>query len=279
VTQNLRDGYDALLLDLDGTLFRGDSAIPEAVTALATGGQRLIYVTNNASRSAADVAVHLGELGFPVTGDDVATSAQAAGRLLTEYVRPGQAVLVVGTDALAAEVAARGFRPVRDVSERPVAVVQGHSPTTAWPDLAEAAYAIRRGAVWVAANTDATLPTERGLAPGNGSMVAALRAATGAEPHVAGKPYPPLLRAALEQAAAQRPLVVGDRLDTDIEGANRVGLDSLLVLTGVSTLEDLRRAPKVQHPTYVAATMAALDAPVASGVSELGVGIAAARFP
>jgi HAD superfamily hydrolase (TIGR01450 family) len=261
--ERLRDSYDALLLDLDGTLFRGHDAIPEAVTALAAAPERLVYVTNNASRGAPDVAAHLRALGYPVTGDDVVTSAQAAARLLAERLPPaGRSVLVVGTDALAAEVAALGFRPVRSAVEQPVAVIQGHSPETAWPILAEASYAIRGGALWVAANTDATLPTERGLAPGNGAMVAALRAATGVEPLVAGKPYPPLLRAALRQAGdPPRPLVVGDRLDTDIEGANRIGVDSLLVLTGVSTLDDLRAAPRSQHPTYVAATMAGLDAP------------------
>jgi HAD superfamily hydrolase (TIGR01450 family) len=258
----LRAGYGALLLDLDGTLFRGHAAIPESVAALAAADERLVYVTNNASRSAAEVAAHLADLGFPVAGDDVVTSAQAAARLLAERIAPaGQPVLVVGADALAAEIDAAGFTPVRDADREPVAVVQGHSPTTAWPVLAEASYAIRAGALWVAANTDTTLPTERGLAPGNGSMVAALRSATGAEPVVAGKPYPPLLRAALAQVDGSTPLVVGDRLDTDIEGANRVGVDSLLVLTGVSTLDDLRRAPEHQRPTYVADTLAGLDEP------------------
>lgn len=257
----LRDQYDALLLDLDGTLYRGNAVIPEAVAALTQSDQRLVYVTNNASRSAIDVAKHLKELGYPVVEDDVVTSAQAAARLIAQHVQPDLPVLVVGTEALADEIAAVGLRPVRSATDNPVAVIQGHSPTTSWPILAEAAYAIREGALWVAANTDATLPTERGLAPGNGSMVAALRAATNAEPRVAGKPYAPLLEAALERAGTRNALIIGDRLDTDIDGANRLGLDSLLVLTGVSTREDLENAPAALRPTYVATTMAALNNP------------------
>ena len=151
---------------------------------------RKLFVTNNASRSADEVAAHLRELGFTATADDVVTSAQSAARLLADQLPPESPVLIVGTDALADEIAAVGLRPVRRYDDNPVAVVQGLSMTIGWPDLAEAALAIRAGALWVAANVDPTLPTERGLLPGNGSLVAALRAATGAEPQVAGKPAP-----------------------------------------------------------------------------------------
>ncbi|WP_084505958.1 HAD-IIA family hydrolase [Nocardia harenae] len=268
----LRDGYRALLLDLDGTLYRGHAVIPGAPEALPAGAaQQLVYVTNNASRGPEAVAEHLTELGFAAGTDDVVTSAQAAARLLAERVPAGADVLVVGTDALAAEVRGAGLNPVRRFDDRvPAAVVQGHSPETAWPDLAEAAYAVRAGAHWVAANTDRTLPNERGLAPGNGSMVAALRAATDAEPEVAGKPFAPLLEDALARAGTRAALVVGDRLDTDIEGANRVGLDSLLVLTGVSTLDELATAPPEHRPTYVALSLDALNHPVAAEAAELG---------
>jgi ribonucleotide monophosphatase NagD (HAD superfamily) len=144
----------------------------------------------------------------------------------------------------------------------PAAVVQGHSPQTGWPDLAEAAYAVRAGALWVAANADATLPNERGLAPGNGAMVAALRAATDQEPVVAGKPCAPVLEDALVRAETRDALVVGDRLDTDIDGARCVGLPSLMVLTGVSTLDDLRARPADHRPTYISRTLDALNHPV-----------------
>ncbi|WP_167474131.1 HAD-IIA family hydrolase [Nocardia arthritidis] len=263
----LRDRYAALLLDLDGTLYRGPVVIDGAPQALANSGasQRLIYVTNNASRRPGPVAEHLAELGYPATDADVVTSAQAAARLLAERLDTGATVLVVGTDDLAAEVAAVGLHPIRRFDGvAPAAVVQGHSPNTGWPDLAEAAYAVRADALWIAANTDKTLPNERGLAPGNGAMVAALRAATDREPLVAGKPYPPLLEDAIRRAGTRDALVVGDRLDTDIEGANGVGLDSLLVLTGVSTIDELKDAPAERIPTFVAETLDALNHPVAA---------------
>lgn len=263
----LRAGYDALLLDLDGTLYVGAHAVPGAAAALAGdmvegSGQRLLYVTNNASRGPETVAEHLRELGFPAIADDVVTSAQAAAGVLARRLAPGSAVLVVGTDALAAEIAAVGLRPVRSADERPKAVVQGHNPDTGWAMLAEASFAIRAGADWVATNTDATLPTERGLAPGNGSMVAAVRAATDRSPDVAGKPARPIMIDSLNRAGAQRALVVGDRLDTDIAGANAAEVDSLLVLTGVSTVRDLLRAPVEQRPSFVAFALDAINRPI-----------------
>ncbi|WP_036494231.1 HAD-IIA family hydrolase [Nocardia sp. BMG111209] len=262
----LREGFGALLLDLDGTLYRGNVVVPGAPEALSgeSSAQILMYVTNNASRSATTVAEHLAEMGFRATEDDVVTSAQAAAHVLADRLEPGATVLVVGSDDLAAEIARVGLRPIRRFdSDRPDAVVQGHSPQTAWPDLAEASFALRAGALWVAANTDATLPLERGLAPGNGAMVAALRAATELEPIVAGKPYAPLLEDALTRAGTRSALVVGDRLDTDIDGAHCVGLPSLLVLTGVSTLTDLRKQPADRLPSYVSDTLDALNHPVA----------------
>ncbi|OBG22158.1 HAD family hydrolase [Mycolicibacterium celeriflavum] len=253
--------HDCLLMDLDGTVFRGHEATAGAVETLAAVSARTLYVTNNASREPAEVAQHLHALGFAATPDDVVTSAQSAAKLLAGQLPPGAIVLVVGTDALAAEISRVGLKPVRQWSDGPVAVVQGHSPVTGWPDLAEASLAIRAGALWVAANADLTLPSERGLLPGNGAMVAALRAATDREPQVAGKPQPTLLTDALARGTFQTPLVVGDRLDTDIAGANAAGLPSLLVLTGVSTAGDLVRAQASQRPNYVAADLRSLDAP------------------
>ncbi|RAV05927.1 HAD family hydrolase [Mycolicibacterium sp. GF69] len=257
----LVDEHDCLLLDLDGTVFRGHEATVGAVDTLATVRARTLYVTNNASREPADVAQHLQALGFGAAPEDVVTSAQSAAKLLASQLPSGAIVLVVGTDALAAEVSRVGLEPVRRWSDAPVAVVQGHSPQTSWPDLAEAALAIRAGALWVAANVDLTLPSERGLLPGNGSMVAALRAATDRVPLVAGKPQPTLLTDALARGTFQTPLVVGDRLDTDIAGANAAGLPSLLVLTGVSTPADLVRARASERPDYLGDDLRSLDAP------------------
>ena len=252
--------YDCLLIDLDGTVFRGRQPTDGAVQSLDRVDSRKLYVTNNASRSADEVALHLRELGFTATSADVVTSAQSAAHLLAEQLPSDARVLIVGTESLANEVAAVGLRPVRRFEDKPAAVVQGLSLTVGWPDLAEAALAIRAGALWVAANVDPTLPTERGLLPGNGSLVAALRTATGAEPQVAGKPAPTLLNDAVSRGDFRKPLVIGDRLDTDIEGANAAGLPSLMVLTGVSTALDAVYAEAAQRPTYIARDLRSLHA-------------------
>lgn len=250
--------HDCLLLDLDGTVFRGHAPTRGAVETLAAVECRSLFVTNNATRSADEVAGHLVGLGFTADAGDVVTSAQSAARMLSRRIPAGATVLVVGTDALAAEVSAVGLRPVRTFAEDPVAVIQGLSMTVCWADLAEAALAIRAGAVWVTSNVDATLPTERGLLPGNGSLVAALRTATGAEPMVAGKPAPALMRDALGRGNFRAPLVVGDRLDTDIAGANAAELPSLMVLTGVNNAHEVVHAVPGQRPTYLGADLRSL---------------------
>lgn len=255
------DHHDVLLADLDGTLYRGPVAVPgavEAVTAAAARGVRTVYVTNNASRRPADVATHLTELGFPAATDDVATSSQAAAAMLAEQLPAGAPVLVVGTEALAAEVGHVGLTVTAAAADA-VAVVQGHSPDTGWRQLAEATVALRAGAIWVACNLDPTLPTERGPLPGNGSMVAALRLASAREPQVAGKPAPALLLAAVRRTSARRALVIGDRLDTDIEGGRAAGLDTLLVLTGISDATELLEAPPPLRPHLVAADLSGLS--------------------
>jgi glycerol-1-phosphatase len=249
--KSLANQHDCLLIDLDGTVFRGAEPTHGAVQSLAEVNSRKLFVTNNASRSAGQVAAHLRELGFSAAADDVVTSAQSAAHLLATELPAGSRVLNVGTEALADEVSAVGLRPVRRFEDKPVAVVQGLSVTIGWPDLAEAALAIRDGALWVAANIDPTLPTERGLLPGNGSLVAALRTATGAEPKVAGKPAPTLLNDAVARGDFHAPLVIGDRMDTDIEGANAAKLPSLMVLTGVNTARDAVYALPAQRPTYI----------------------------
>jgi len=262
---DLLDLHDVLLADLDGTLYRGPVAVPgavEAVRGAAERGVRTVYVTNNASRRPADVAEHLAALGFPADTDDVATSSQAAAAMLAEQLPAGSPVLVVGTEALAGEVALAGLAVTADPGSA-AAVVQGHSPDTGWRLLADASVALRAGAVWVACNLDPTLPTERGPLPGNGSMVAVLRTATGREPQVAGKPATAQLLAAVQRTGAQRALVVGDRLDTDIEGGRAAGLATLLVLTGVSGATDLLAAPPTLRPDYIGVDMSALTSAAA----------------
>jgi len=255
---SLAHQYDCLLLDLDGTVFRGHAPTEGAVETLAGVECRSLFVTNNATRSADEVAGHLNELGFSAVPGDVVTSAQSAARMLSQRIPAGARVLVVGTDALAGEVSAVGLSPVRSFAEKPVAVIQGLSQTIGWPDLAEAALSIRAGALWVATNLDKTLPTERGLLPGNGSLVAALQAATGSDPLVAGKPAPVLMFDALARGDFSTPLVVGDRLDTDIAGANAAELPSLMVLTGVNSARDAVFAIRQERPTYIGADLRSL---------------------
>ncbi|MGH3886437.1 MAG: HAD-IIA family hydrolase [Pseudonocardiaceae bacterium] len=254
-------GYDAALLDLDGTVIRGTGPVPEApdvVNELRRAGRAVLFITNNASRAPDEVAEHLTALGIRTAREDVLTSGQAAVMMLAAQLPAGAAVLVVGTEALVAAVRSAGLRPVAAASEKPVAVVQGHSPETGWVRLAEACLAIRGGAMWIACNIDRTLPTERGLLPGNGAMVAALQAATDREPTVAGKPARPMLETAVGRTGAQQPLVVGDRLDTDIAGACAAGLDSLLVLSGVADAVALLAAPPEQRPVHLGADLRVL---------------------
>jgi glycerol-1-phosphatase len=221
-------------------------------------GAAVRYVTNNASKPPQVVAEHLTGLGLPAESVEVSTSAQAGAAVLADRLPAGAKVLVVGSPALESEVDNVGLVPVRYNTDDPVAVVQGHYTETAWINLAEAGLAIRGGALWIACNGDVTLPSERGEVPGNGAMVAALQAATGQNPQVAGKPQRPLIDAAVSSADGKNPLLVGDRLDTDIAGAVNAGIPSLMVLTGVSRPADLLSAPPELRPDHVAADLAAL---------------------
>jgi HAD superfamily hydrolase (TIGR01450 family) len=254
--------YDLVLFDLDGVLILGTEPVPGAPAAVAKLrdlGIPLAYGTNNASRRAVEVAELLTSIGIPAGPEEVVTSAQAAAALLAQRYQAGSPVLVVGAPALAQDVRDAGLRVVTSADDKPVAVVQGYGPVVGWPDLAEACLAIRAGAAWVATNVDRTLPSPRGPLPGNGSLVAALATALDRQPDVVvGKPDPGLFQQAARNRGAQRPLVVGDRLDTDIEGANRAGMDSMLVLTGVSQRADLDEAPPERRPTYVADDLSAL---------------------
>jgi glycerol-1-phosphatase len=271
----LATAYDVALLDLDGVVYSGRQAVGWAVQALdraRAAGMRLAFVTNNASRSPSAIAAQLSGLGVPARAADVVTSAQAAARLVADRVPPSSRVLVAGAMGLRLALRERGLRPVSTAAERPVAVVQGYAPDMSYGLLAEAGVAVRDGALYVATNADSTLPTPRGPQPGNGSLLQVIITATGTRPLVAGKPEPPLLAEAVARTGARRPLVIGDRLETDIEGAVRVGADSMLVLTGVTTPHDVVLAPVGRRPAYIAADLRGLlEAQPAIGPGRPGV--------
>jgi HAD superfamily hydrolase (TIGR01450 family) len=250
--------YDVALLDLDGVVYIGGTPIPGAPEALRKAkqsGMRLGYVTNNASRTPAAVAALLTAMNVPARETDVVTSAQAAARLLADRLPANANVLVIGSIALRLAVRERGLNPVSTAAEKPLAVVQGYGPGIGYGNLAEGGLAVRAGALFVGTNADSTLPGPRGIQPGNGSLLQVIAHATGTAPLIAGKPEPPLHRESVIRTQAKNPLVVGDRLDTDIEAAHRAGADSLLVLTGVSRPAEVLLAPPRRRPTYVAETL------------------------
>ena len=258
----LLDEHDALLVDLDGVVQLDDEPVTGAPQALARArarGLRVAFMTNNAARPPQDVADRLRRLGVDADPSEVVTSAMAAADLLGTRLPAGAAVLVVGGVGLVDAVSAAGLRPVDHDDAAVAAVVQGWGPDVGWRLLAEGAVALRRGVSWVATNADRTLPSPRGPLPGNGSLVAALTTATGRAPEVVGKPERALFDAAARRAGGDAPLVVGDRLDTDIAGARAAGLPALLVLTGVAGAADVLGADATARPTYLGMDLGALS--------------------
>lgn len=249
------DDYDCALFDLDGVIYLGPDVvpgIPEAVTELRRRGVKLGFVTNNAGRSARVVVKHLNDLGIVCESDDVVTSAQAIARLMARELPAGAKVQVCGSQALADEIADVGFQVVHDYRDNPAAVVQGYDPNLSWPSVDNAGLAIQAGARWFASNTDMYRPTEQGFVPGVGAQIAALRTvAPDIEITIAGKPCPPLLQETIAKKDTLHPVFVGDRLDTDIEGAYNVGIDSFMVFTGAHGKYDLAVAPVKLRPSAI----------------------------
>lgn len=258
-------GHDGLLCDLDGVVYAGAGAIPgavESLTALIEAGVPVAFVTNNASRSPQSVADHLRDLGVPTDAEHVFGSAQAGVALLKERVADGATVLPIGSEYLAGLLADAGYRVASSAADRPDAVVQGFDPSLGWADLAEAAYAVNTGAVWIATNLDLSIPRAEGIAPGNGALVGAVSHATGTSPVAAGKPEPHLFQTAARALGLENPLVVGDRLDTDIRGGNAAGFDTVMVLTGIDTRDSAEQAPEADRPGWIVDDMTALAAEI-----------------
>lgn len=250
--------YDLAMLDLDGVVYVGGDAVPGAAERIAqarAAGIRVAFITNNAARPPERVAEHLTELGVPAGPSDVVTSAQAACRLLLDRLGAGAPVAVLGGPGLEAALLEAGLEPVAVADEAARALVTGYGPDVLWREVMRAAVRIRDGLWWVASNTDYTIPTAYGVAPGHGMLVQSLTAFSGVKPEVAGKPARPLLDETVRRVGGRRPLMVGDRLDTDIEGAAGAGIDSLLVLTGVTQLAELVAATPPERPTYLSADL------------------------
>jgi glycerol 3-phosphatase-2 len=259
--QPLSAAYDVAVLDLDGVVYVGPDAVPgapEALNAAQESGMHLAFVTNNAARTPDTVGDHLRRLGVDAHDEDVVTSAQAAARLLSADLDPGSSVFLIGGEGLETALRERGLEPVTDVGEDVVAVAQGYGPDMPWSQVVAGAILVRDGLPWVVSNTDMTIPTAAGIGPGNGTLVDLVARYAEREPRVAGKPQRPLFEETLTRVGGERPLVVGDRLDTDIEGAVTMGWDSLLVLTGVTGLTELVAAEEQHRPTYVAPDLEAL---------------------
>ncbi len=255
------DQHDLLLFDLDGVVYIGPDVVPGAAAAIDQArerGVRTAYITNNASRPPQTVADHLTRIGVPTSAEEVVTSAQAASALLAERLEPGAKVLVVGGEGLYVALQEAGLQGVASMDDAPAAVVQGFSPDIGWRLLAEGTRGVRSGLPWIATNTDMTVPTAYGPAPGNGTLVCAVQIASGVVPEVAGKPEPPLFTQAKARYGAERPLVVGDRLDTDLQGARSAGMPGLLVLTGVHGTREVVSAPPDQRPDLIGADLSAL---------------------
>ncbi len=253
--------HDVLLFDLDGVVYIGPHIVPgalEAITSALEQGARCVYVTNNASRTAEDVAQHLRELGIPAGNEDVVTSSMAAASMIAELVPTGD-VLAIGGEGVRSALIERGFNPVTAFSDSVIAVMQGFGQNVSWSDLAEATFAVRSGLPWIATNLDSTFPSARGIAPGNGAMVQIVSQTAGRVPNgVAGKPEPALLLEAIRRTGAKRPLMIGDRLDTDIAAGSRLGIPTLLVATGVSTLDLGLNAIGEERPTYISPDLTCL---------------------
>ncbi|QOR72217.1 HAD-IIA family hydrolase [Ruania alkalisoli] len=257
----LQEEYDVALLDLDGVVYRGADGVPHAASAIdqaRAAGLRSMFVTNNAARSPQTVARHLTDLGIPTGPEEVTTAAQAAAALVASEADEDTRVLAIGGDGLREALLDLGLTVVDTAADAPTVVVQGFAPTLGWPDLAEAVYAIGAGATHIASNVDATLPTERGMAPGNGSLVAAVVHATGVQPRSTGKPQPEIFQQAASRAGGRHPIVVGDRLNTDLAGARAACYPGLHVLTGVDGMAEVLKARPEYRPSYLAADLRGL---------------------
>ena len=259
----LAQSYDCVLFDLDGVLYVGPDAVAGAAETLdqlrSQFDSKLGFVTNNASRSVDSVAEHLTQLGIAARPDEVISSAQVAAVMLGNKFAAGSRVFVLGSPELVRLVNETGLVATQDATDEVVAIVNGYWPQMTWEMISAGSSVISRGVYWLATNLDFTIPTKTGIGPGNGAFVGLLSRVTGRTPdEVAGKPAEPMMTQALTRLGASRALMVGDRLDTDIEAANRINIDSLLVLSGVTDFAQLLDAEPELRPTFLARDVSGL---------------------
>jgi 4-nitrophenyl phosphatase len=240
-----------LIIDMDGVLWHGDRPLPGLAPFfdfLRRRPIRFVLATNNASQTPEQYVAKLARMGVSVAREEVLTSAQAAAIHLESIAPKGATVYTIGEAGLLQALTERGFAVVDD--QAPYVVV-GMDRGLTWEKLARATLNIRAGAAFVGTNPDLTLPTERGFTHGNGAVLAALQAATGVRPMIVGKPEPIMYRQAMDRLGSQPQdtAALGDRLDTDILGAVRAGIQSILVLSGVSTRDEMNGLE--YHPDWV----------------------------
>lgn len=258
-----------LLVDLDGVVYRGPLPVEGVAQVLArrvAAGDQVVYVTNNSRWHRSDYQERLASMGAPVTPDNVVTAARASALALAERASPPRRTMVFGGPGLARELRDAGLATVpvteRGLAAAPDALVVGVDFALSHRRLSLAADAVRAGATFVATNRDPVYPTPEGLVAGAGSIVAALVVASGREPDlVIGKPEPGLFleAAAVAGVPASDAVVIGDGLGTDIAAAQRVGARSVLMLTGVTTRDQVEALPAALRPTAVAADAAELE--------------------
>lgn len=253
--------YDKLILDLDGCVYVGDrptDGAVEAIEELRAAGKAIAFVTNDPRHSGEDYVRKLWAMGLRASLADVVTVGAAIQHLLAE-TRSGRSAFVVGTEAMHRHVRDAGLRILNGTDLAPYAevVVVAGTEDLVYADLRDASLAVRNGADFLAAGRDPTYPTERGLWPGTGAILAAIERASGREATIIGKPEPQLFLTALDRLGPGSTLVVGDRLDADVAAAARLRLDAALVLTGGTSPEEAAAA-KEPAPVAVAASLATL---------------------